>query len=226
VHRSLALLLLWCVPAFAETLTLPAPGKALAVVQSDETGSQWQVFAVDFDRKQLASVTPRTFDDGKISQCIIEGTPGIQCGVMRFSADGKQRETLVLTLGGGSPIPPGPGPPTPPGPTPPGPIPPPPVPNHPLVQFRTNPLATDVGAATLAFADVLRVHPVATLGEFKAKLTEFYALAFASKPNAMPGFSAALEAAFVNHFGGDDGPLFIGEADKFLKSAAAALGVQ
>lgn len=123
-----------------------------------------------------------------------------------------------------APVPPVPTPVPPTPPTPPTP-PVPPQPSHPLAAFRTHPLAAEVAAATLAFADVLKSHPVATLGEFKAKLAEFYALAFASNAGGMPGFSMALEASFVETFGRDDGPLDPVKAQAFLAAAAAALGV-
>lgn len=119
------------------------------------------------------------------------------------------------------PIPP-PVPPVPP-PTPPPPV-PPPVPNHPLAQFRGHPMAAEVGNAHREFAAVLRTLPVATIGEFKAKLQEFHVLMWTNNANAMPGFSAAFEQAFVSAFGGADGPLDAAKAQSFLEAVAAALG--
>lgn len=141
--------------AVAETKVLPSPGSSLAVIRSDEPGSQWSAFAIDFDKRTIAPVKLDVFgiegETGKASLCIVEGTPGSQCAVTRFSPTGQQREMLTVTLGGAPAPPPAP----PPGPTPNPPPGPSPTPT-PVAGPRAVVLLVQSGTQTTALGTVIR----------------------------------------------------------------------
>ena len=96
-------LLLLAATADAQTKIMPAPGMSVAGLVSEEGGSQWSAFAVDWRGQRFVQVQlvplEATIGDKKVSILLIEGPPGSDCAVTRFVGS-QQKEQLTVKLGG------------------------------------------------------------------------------------------------------------------------------